>query len=381
MTTYILKRLLSGILLLFIFVSAVFFLSEIILPGDFVSQFALFLSPKEAAELRQQLGVDLPLWQRYFRWVFNLIRGDLGNSYDIHGKGSPVIEVIKSSLPATLLLFGLGSAIAFLIGQWLGKVSAWKGEGIFSSFTTFSAILLYTSFPPWMVFLLAYFIFKNILTPSVNVRSLSSSLRIGNTAEIMWLMLYGLLATLLILWVINLTLKKRWRVHIPVLIFIPLLSLGWLLSWYLFDIFPLAKQIMGRAMLPLLAYVLLSFGEIMLIMRTTMLDVLHEEYIQTARAKGLSEAMVREKHAARNAILPVISRLVISLPYLLTGMVMVESVLGWPGVGTTLFYAVGMQNVPLSMGFLIVIGLLSLLARLFLDILQAALDPRVRIKA
>ncbi len=113
-------------------------------------------------------------------------------------------------------------------------------------------------------------------------------------------------------------------------------------------------------------------------MRTSMIDTLHEEYIQTARAKGLPENIIRDRHAARNALLPVMSRLVISLPFLLSGMVMIEQILKWDGIGSTLFYAVGMQNIPLVVGTFLVIGVLSLLARMVLDIIQAALDPRIR---
>jgi peptide/nickel transport system permease protein len=113
-------------------------------------------------------------------------------------------------------------------------------------------------------------------------------------------------------------------------------------------------------------------------MQSSMADVLQEEYITTAHAKGLSASTVREKHAARNAILPVLSRLVISLPYLLTGIVIIESSLGWPGMGTTLWNSLYWQDMPLVMDMLLIVGLLSLVARLVLDVLIAYLDPRIR---
>jgi peptide/nickel transport system permease protein len=132
---------------------------------------------------------------------------------------------------------------------------------------------------------------------------------------------------------------------------------------------------------PVITYVLLSFGETMLIMRTSMMDTLKEEYITTAEAKGLPNAVVRDKHAARNALLPVLSRLVVSFPYLLTGLVIIEDTLGWPGMSGMLFNALYNQDVPVVMGGLILVGLLSAGARLILDVLYAYLDPRIRFQA
>jgi peptide/nickel transport system permease protein len=116
----------------------------------------------------------------------------------------------------------------------------------------------------------------------------------------------------------------------------------------------------------------------MTIMRSSMTEVLKEEYVTTARAKGLPASTVREKHAARNALLPVLSRLVITLPYLLTGIVIIEDSLNWPGVGSWMWLSLYWQDIPVVMGILLVVGFISLVARLFLDILAAYLDPRIR---
>jgi peptide/nickel transport system permease protein len=112
-------------------------------------------------------------------------------------------------------------------------------------------------------------------------------------------------------------------------------------------------------------------------MRTSMLDVIKEEYIITARAKGLNDQKIRDRHAARTALLPVTSRLVIGIPFIFSGMVMLEQVLSVQGIGTTLFYAVGMQNLPLALGTMIMIGFFSMGSRLLLEVLQVALDPRL----
>jgi peptide/nickel transport system permease protein len=109
-----------------------------------------------------------------------------------------------------------------------------------------------------------------------------------------------------------------------------------------------------------------------------MADTLEEEYITVARAKGLPERIVRNKHAVRNAILPVVSRLVITLPYLMTGVVIIEDVFGWPGVGSVLFDSLYQQDMPIAMAIMLFVGLFSLISRLLLDILLAYFDPRIR---
>jgi ABC-type dipeptide/oligopeptide/nickel transport system permease component len=124
---------------------------------------------------------------------------------------------------------------------------------------------------------------------------------------------------------------------------------------------------------------LLTFGETMLIMRTSLREQHHQEYVTVARAKGLPESTVRDKHASRNAILPVVSRLIISLPFLLTGIVIIEDVLGWPGVGSTLFGSLYQQDMPMVMALFLLVGLVTLVARLILEVVLAMMDPRLRI--
>ena len=137
MIGYIIKRLISGLILLFIYASLLFFAVQIILPGDFVSQFTLGLTSDQAEELHQSLGLDLPIAQRYLNWLQGLVSGDLGNSFTPFGVGEPVVEIVKQTLPITLLIFGVGTAIAFVIGMWLGRIAAWRGPGLTTSSITF----------------------------------------------------------------------------------------------------------------------------------------------------------------------------------------------------------------------------------------------------
>jgi peptide/nickel transport system permease protein len=148
--------------------------------------------------------------------------------------------------------------------------------------------------------------------------------------------------------------------------------------WYNQGIHPYAFDLMKSASLPLVTFVLLTFGETMVIMQSTMTEVMKSEYIQTARAKGIPDKVVREKHAARNALLPVISRFFVSLPYLLAGIVIIEDSVNWPGMGTTMFNSLYWQDIPVVMGFLLMIGVLALIIRLLLDVIAAYMDPRIR---
>jgi len=378
MTRFLIRRFLSGLVVLFIFVTIVFFLVQIIIPGDYVSQFALSLSPSQAEGLRNQLGLDLPIWQRYLLWLNGLLHGDLGRSYTLAGEGAPVFESLKPVIPPSILVFGIGTLIAFLLGLWLGKVTAWRGPGFLSSSATFGAITLYTSFPPWLAFLAVYFFVTRLGLFTIGfTRSLWQSKPV-TPSGVMWSMIISFSLILLALFFLNSMLQRITRRSLPSSALLILLLVAWLLSFFKLGILAYAIDILKAAALPLITYVLLSFGEIMLIMRTTMTDVMHEEYVHTAQAKGLPDYLVRDRHVARNALLPVISGLVIRLPYLLTGSVMIESSLSWQGLGSTLFYAVGRQNILMVMALAIIFGLISLVARLILDIAHAYLDPRVR---
>jgi peptide/nickel transport system permease protein len=374
---YILKRFISGFIILLIYISLVFFLSQEILPGDYVSQHAMQLSPNQAAELREILGLDQPIHIRYINWLTGLMRGDLGRSYTPFGPQPDVSDIIKDVLPPTLFVFLTGLLVAFIIGIWLGKVSAWRGTGIVSSSISFVSIAFYTSFPPWLAFLILY-ITSIVLDLPVSLGGRPNFSVPGmRGVEIMVYMLISLAVISIIVFLLSRILERKKFISIPSGMVAVLITICWVISWFLLDIAPQALEILRRASLPILAFVLLSFGEIMLIMRTSMMDTVHEDYVYAAKAKGLPEKEVRDKHAARNALMPVVSRLIISLPFLLSGMVMIEQALRWEGTGNTLLYAVGMQNIPLFSGLILVIGLISLAARMVLEVVQVVIDPRL----
>ena len=387
MIRFLVKRTLRALIALYLFITFVFFFMQRLIPGDFTTQFAMSMNRSAREALQKELGLDLPLWQQYLNWLHRLATGSLGTSF----YGNSVTESMKAVLPPTLLIFLTGTIIAFAIGQWLGKVTAWRGPGPVSDAATFSAIALYTTFPPWLAFLVVYFfvrrleLFPPILflykNPMAQLRQrLSADYNVlPNTVITQMLLTFA--AALLLLVIADRMLRRFWRRRLPLVAsaaLLPAITVG---SWYTFGFGAPAMQIMHLAGLPMLVYVLLSLGETTLIMQTTMKDTLGEEYVRAARAKGLPEHVVRDKHAARNAVIPVFSRLVVSLPYLLTGIVIIERAVNWPGMGEAMLLALYNQDTPVVMGALLIIGVVSAVARLLLDVVQLYIDPRMRDRA
>lgn len=382
MTRYLAKRALSSLVALFVFLTVMFFVAEIVIPTDFTTQFSMTMNRDAREKLAQELGIDRPLWEQYLDWFRRLLSGSLGTSF----YGAPVVEILKELIPYTLLVFFTGTLIAFQFGQWLGRVVAWRGPGLLSGSVTFSAIALYTTFPPWLAFLATFFFARRLKL----FRTPFSEDPLEGFQRDAWrdspwapqtVMLYVVL-TFVVVWliliVLNKVLERTSRRRLPALLGLPLFIAGLVGSWYIIGFGPQALDVLAVASLPMATYVLLSFGETMLIMRTSMTDTLKEDYVSMARAKGLPEHVVRDKHAARNALLPVLSRLVISLPYLLTGLVIIEDVLKWPGISGALFESLYNQDMPTVMGALLIVGVFSAVARLILDVLYVYLDPRIR---
>lgn len=386
MTRYLLRQALLSLVKLFVFVSLMFFLIQIMIPGDFVDQFSLSLDASQREELRVQLGLDLPIWQRYTNWLVRVATLDFGESFF----GGDVTELLGTVIPPTLLVFFTGTVLAFMIGMWLGKRTAWRGTGCASRLATLGGITLFTSFPPFLAFLLAFFFTRGrsfyIMGEVGGLRGVNYNgldhevwrvVDIDPSVVVSRMVLILLLSTVFFL-LLNALLSRLTGRRIPSVLVLALVAGTSVGIWFILDMQTMAFDILKLSWLAIMTYTLLSFGETMLIMQSSMTDVLKEPYIETARAKGLPASAVREQHAARNALLPVLSRFVISLPYLLTAVVIIESSVGWPGMGTTMWNALYWQNMPVVMAILVLIGILSLVARLILDIVIAYTDPRIR---
>ena len=140
----------------------------------------------------------------------------------------------------------------------------------------------------------------------------------------------------------------------------------------------LAQDVLRHLTLPVVTVILPSFGETMMLMRMSMLETTREEYVLTARAVGYPENVIREKHVARNAIMPVLTRLGLNLPFVLVGSLVVERVFLWSAMGQVVFNAVEFYDVPMLLGVLSVVGVLTMVAHVVLDVVHVFLDPRLR---
>jgi peptide/nickel transport system permease protein len=148
--------------------------------------------------------------------------------------------------------------------------------------------------------------------------------------------------------------------------------------WWFSPLRPFVGDLLHHTALPVLTLSCVAFASVMLLTRSAMLETLREDYILTARAKGLPEKVIRDRHAARNALLPVVTSLVLALAFVIGGGIITETVFSWPGVGLLLYNAVILEDIPLAMGGLSVIAALALIGHLVADILYAYLDPRIR---
>jgi peptide/nickel transport system permease protein len=379
MLKFILRRTLSGVVALLLFTFLTFVLIEVLLPGDYATPFRLSMTGDEIAAFRESLGLDRPLPVRYWFWLRNLLTSGLGQTTFRVGDGLD----LKSVIPPTVLVFVIGLGIAYLLGSWLGRVTGWR-PGWRSDGITLLGIATYTLFPPFLGFLLV-----RLLGPRVwDLRNALIDDPRGNLwivapvtkQAVMWTMtatvvvvsaLYALVGS----WVARR--RKLRMLSLPAFAAIAAVSYAW---WVYRNIDPYAVDILFDASVAILAFLLLSYGEFMLVMQTSMASVVHDDYILVARAKGIPDRQVRDRHAARNALLPLLSRFAVSLPYLLTGLVIIERAVGWPGIGSFLFRAVDAQDMPVVLDTLVVVGVITIVVRLVMEVLTAVLDPRIRIR-
>ena len=381
MTGYLTSRLLQIVLTLFLILTVTFFLVQA-QPGDYATFYVL--NPDIPAEVKEQIrasfGLDKPLWQQYFIHMKNTITGNFGVSFGHYPR--PVMEVLLERLPRTLVLFVTATAISFYIGFLLGKAIAWRRGGFLEYTATITGTTLFTVFTPafalmmiWIfAFQLGWFPVGKFLDPLVWRNS-------DVTANSVFsLMLITALAFMIFAFFVMLAVKRSESLGLRRLA-VPIVMVGALavpLVWSLSGIGTLALDILKHMVLPIATLTLISFAGTMLLTRNSMLETIREDFVVAARAKGLPEKRVRDHHAARNALLPVITSLVYSLVFAIDGSVIVESVFSWPGTGMTLLEAVRSEDLPLVMGAIVFIGMLSLLAHLAVDILYVYLDPRIR---
>ena len=381
MANYLLRRVgQMGVTLLLIF-TFTFFLVEA-QPGDYASFYVLNpdLPPDVRDQIRAAFGLDEPLWQQYLIHLKNTVTGNLGVSFSHYPR--PVVDVLVERVPRTLMLFLTSTAASFYIGFFLGKAIAWRRGGLLEYSATISGTTLFTAFTPafalmmiWIfAFKLGWFPVGKFLDPLVwRGADVSANYVFIN-------MLISASAFIAFAFVAMLIIRRLGR-RAPSGAVVPVVLAGAgviVLAWTLSGLGGLALDIIKHMVLPVVTLTLISFAGTMLLTRNSMLETIREDYVMAARAKGLPENQVRDRHAARNAMLPVVTSLVYSLVFAIDGSVIIEGVFSWPGTGMTLLSAVRSEDLPLVMGAILFIGVLSLLAHAIVDVLYVYLDPRIR---
>lgn len=276
------------------------------------------LAPAQVAEIRARYGLDQSLGAQYVTYLRNMATGQWGFSYQL---GKPVLAAIRDRLPWTLLLVGSSLLVATLFGIFVGALAAWRrGRGLDTASLTGAIVV--DSLPTFWLGMILVAVFA---------------------VELRWLPIYGA--------------YTPWgpRSGLP----------------YLLDV-------LRHLALPATTLTLASLSGTFLVMRYAMLDTLGQDYIRTARSKGLPERQVLVKHAVRNALLPVSTVVFLNLGFLIGGATVIETVFSYPGVGTLLFQAVLNRDYPVLQGAFFILTVSVILANVIADLVYPILDPRVR---
>jgi peptide/nickel transport system permease protein len=317
---FILNKLVEITIIFFVILTILFFLFRLS-PGTPISK---MVDPSFTLEdqnlLIEQLGLDRPVIEQYFIYLKNFFSGNLGFSFHY---GEPVSKIIMERLPWTILLFTTSTLLAAFAGVLLGKIAAWRKGTALDNFLSMSALICHTLFIPWFALLILWFF----------------GFQLG------WFPLGG-------------TLSPGIWISEPSFL-IKLLDL------------------LHHMFLPLMTLFFIHVGSYLLLMRSSMLGVLKEDYIITAKAKGLSEKIIRNKHAAKNAALPVITSVGLSLAFSINGGALTEQIFTWPGIGRELIFAVSNNDYPLAQACFLLIAGVVLIANLIVDMLYAYMDPRI----
>lgn len=381
MRRFLLTRLAQNLFTFFLFLTLVYVLIDA-QPGDFGNQYLSDprLTPEQRAILRANLGLDRPVLERYLQWVGNALRGDFGISFSNYPR--PVLDVIAERAPRTIVLFLSATILSYYIGFLTGKILAWKRGGWGEYAATIGGVGLYTIFLPWFALMMVWFWAYTLkLFP---IGKFLDPVLWRNAPQDANYVFFRMLATAIIssviLFVAFLVARKlnpgqraplRWGSVLVVLA-------GILIYWMNSDVGRYAADILHHLILPILTLATVNFAGTMLLTRNSMLETLREDYIMAAKAKGLPDDVVRDKHASRNALLPVVTSFVLAVAFILDGGVITETTFSWPGMGLTLLNAALVEDIPMVIGALVFTGILALTGHLIADLMYAFLDPRIR---
>lgn len=314
MASYILKRLISAIPVL-LGITVIVFLIMAMIPGDPATAIlGAYATPENVEKLNRDLGLDAPLIQRYFIWLGNMLTGDFGRSYSLN---RPVLDEITERFSATLILAGVSFVLCSLVGILAGVVSAARQYGFADKAITFT-VLIGISVPSFFLGMMMILLFA---------------------VRLKWLPVSGMYA---------------------------IYGGG--------DLWDLLKHLV----MPALALSAVATGVIARLARSAMLEVLRQDYIRTARAKGVPERRVVMGHALRAAMVSIIPVLGIQAGFVLSGSVFIEIVFQWPGVGRMLVDAILKRDLLLVQGGVVFVAACYVMFNIMVDLAQSMLDPRIK---
>jgi|TARA_A100001391_G_scaffold196762_1_gene175911 peptide/nickel transport system permease protein len=314
MPGYILKRLISAIPVI-IGLSVIVFGIMALIPGDpALAILGSYATPENVARINRELGLDRPVWEQYFVWVGNMVQGDFGRSFILN---RPVIDEVLERFGATLILAGASLVMCSILGILAGVVSAVRQFG-------------------WTDRIVTFFVLIGISTPAF------------------WL---GLLFILLF--------AVQWRI----------LPASGMYAVYGGGDLP---DLLIHLILPATTLAIVATGVIARLTRAAMLEVLRQDFVRTARAKGLNERAVIYRHAFKAALVSIIPVIGIQAGFVMGGAVYIETVFQWPGIGAMLVNAISTRDILLVQGGVLVVAVTYVLINLLADVAQAILDPRLK---
>jgi ABC-type dipeptide/oligopeptide/nickel transport system permease component len=315
-TDYLIKRAVFALATVFVAITINFFLFRV-LPGSAVRNLARVpnASPELQRSLEAQFGLDEPKWEQYLIYLRELAHGNMGVSFT---NQQPVADNLREDLANTIPMVALGTAFAIVIGVLTGVFSAWRRGTKVDHVSTNLAIAFYSFPTQWLALVLL--IYLSAWLPSH-----------GRTNDFM--------------------IDPSALDHV--------------------------KDVLLHMTLPSLTLALTLYGEYTLIVRSAMLETLGEDYVLTARAKGLRQRSIVTRHALRNAMLPTITLIALSLGYIVAGAILIETVFSWPGIGNAVYQAVIERDYPMLQGAFLVLTVSVVFFNFLADLLYFRFDPRI----
>jgi len=313
---YVIKRLIFAVLTVFIAVTINFALFRLA-PGSAVTNLARVphATPETRQALKRQFGLDKSKFQQYILYLQQLARGNLGISF---ANSQPVSANLRTALINTIPMVFLGALFAIVLGAITGIVSAWR-RGTKAEGASIVTALTFYSMPTHWLGLMLVILFAGVLPTG------------GMSNEFL--------------------INPSFTTHV--------------------------RDLAEHIALPALTLGLVLYGEYTLIVRSAMLETLGEDYVLTARAKGLKPWAVLRRHALRNAMLPITTLIALSLGYIVAGAILIETVFSWPGIGRAVYDAVLQRDYPMLQGAFLVLTISVVFFNLIADLLYFRLDPRI----